>query len=92
MNAHCGPLGLQRNLLRPLDDHHGLLAENVLQAKRFKVVKTHHAIKIRVIDARRAVVPMHQRESGAGYILLLRRTQAADDSFCERGLPRPEIA
>ena len=94
VNAHDGPIRAQRNLFGPLDDHHRLLAENIFEPERFEIPKTHDAVQIDVIDARRvgAFIFVHQRERGAGHVLFARRAQAADDPFGQRGLPCPEIA
>ena len=50
MNAHDGPVGAQRKLVGPFDDHDRLLCEHVLQPERLQIVEIADAVKVDVID------------------------------------------
>ena len=80
-DAHDGPIGAQRELVGPLDDHHRFLGEHILQAERFQIVEIADAVEVHVIDRRAALVFVDERESRAGHFVFAGRAQARSRSL-----------
>ena len=91
MNADGGPVGAQGDLLGPFDDHDGRRGKDVFEAEGFEIVEAFDAIEIDVVNARMIAVSVDEREGGAGDVFFARDAQAADDSFRQSCLPRPEV-
>ena len=77
--------------LAPLDQHHRLAVEDLVEPQRGGFLGAIQAVQIDVVHAAFAVF-MDQREGGAGHVLGFRRAQAADDALGQRGLARAEVA
>src|ERR1700722_3289818 len=102
-NFHRRPIRAKREMLRPLDNHDGIFGQRVFQAEGFQVWKTFDAVEIDMIQLAEVQTLfgasrngnakfVNQIERGAGNVFFLGGTQAADDSFGERGLAAAEVS
>ena len=89
MYFHPIPRHPFRKPLAPLDQHHRVPIEDLIETERRQLLRAIQSIKVHVInDVMNAAVFVNQGERRTGNFFGNRGAESTDDSLGERGFPR----